>query len=66
MEKIQVKLYCNKCAYPMEFEEEVNQFLKENEGKIIVRDIKYTTTPPHPDRNTWQIWTAMVIYEEKA
>lgn len=49
-----------------EFENEVNAFLTENEGKITVKDIKYTTRSmtdndgiTHPDF----FWTVMVIYE---
>lgn len=49
-----------------DFENEVNAFLIENEGKITVKDIKYTTQSmtdkdgvTHPDL----FWTVMVIYK---
>lgn len=51
-----------------EFENEINVFLGENEGKITLKDIKYTTQSitdkdgvTHPDL----FWTVMVIYETK-
>lgn len=47
------------------FEKKVNDFLKENEGKIQVRDIKYTAESPNPNNSVWKNWTAMVIYDTK-
>ena len=47
------------------FEKKVNDFLKENEGKIQVRDIKYTAESPNPNDSVLKNWTAMVIYETK-
>ena len=50
-----------------DLEQEVNDFLVENEGKIALKDIKYTTQSmtdkdgvTHPDLI---FWTVMVIYE---
>ena len=50
-----------------DLENEVNNFLAENEGKITLKDIKYTTQSmtdkdgvTHPDLI---FWTVMVIYE---
>ena len=42
-------------------EKQVNEFLKENDGKIAVKDIKYTST----DKGNclWRNWTVMVIYD---
>ena len=45
------------------FEKKVNDFLKDNEGKIQVRDIKYTAESPNPNNSVWKNWTAMVIYD---
>ena len=45
------------------FEKKVNDFLKENEEKIVVRDIKYTAESPNPNNSAYKNWTAMVIYE---
>ena len=44
-------------------EKQVNEFLKENDGKISVKDIKYTST----DKGNclWRNWTVMVIYEAR-
>jgi len=47
------------------FESTVNEFLKENEDKIIVRDIKYTSEKPNPHNSAWDIWTVMIIYDLK-
>lgn len=47
------------------FEKKVNDFLKDNEGKIQVRDIKYTAESPNPNDSVLKNWTAMVIYETK-
>ena len=47
------------------FEMKVNDFLKDNEGKIQVRDIKYTAESPNPNDSVLKNWTAMVIYETK-
>lgn len=45
------------------FEKKVNDFLKENDGTIQVRDIKYTAEAPNPNNSVWKNWTAMVIFE---
>ena len=46
--------------------QEVNAFLAENDGKIILKDIKYTVQSPNP-REVFnlnvKVWTIMVIYE---
>jgi hypothetical protein len=47
------------------FESKVNAFLKENEDKIIVRDIKYTAESPNPNNSVWKAWTVMIVYETK-
>jgi hypothetical protein len=49
--------------YMDKFEEKVNSFLKENEGKIVVKDIKYTSDSINPHNSVWKNWTAMVVYE---
>ena len=41
----------------------INAFLTENEGKIDVRDIKYTHEGS--DGQTWGVWTALIEYELK-
>lgn len=44
----------------------VNEFLSENEGKITLKDIKYTVQSPNPHQifnlNVKE-WTIMLIYE---
>ena len=48
------------------FESTVNEFLKENEDKIIVRDIKYTSEILDPNNSAGDIiWTVMIIYDLK-
>ena len=49
------------------FEKLVNDFLAENDGKIAVKDIKYTIQSPNPHQIfnlSVQHWTVMVIYEQ--
>ena len=53
----------DKTPYMDKFEEKVNSFLKENEGKIVVKDIKYTSDSPNPHNSVWKNWTAMIVYE---
>ena len=63
---IQIKLFMDKTPYMEKFESQVNKFLEENDGKIIVNDIKYTAETPNPGNSSvWKAWTAMVIYEVK-
>ena len=41
----------------------VNEFLAENDGKITVKDIRYTILSPNPRNISIKDWTIMVIYE---
>ena len=59
----QIKLFMDKTPDMESFEKKVNDFLKENDGKIQVRDIKFTAESPNTNSPSWKIWTAMVIYE---
>lgn len=59
----QIKLFMDHTPYMDKFEEKVNSFLKENEGKIVVKDIKYTSDSVNPHNSVWKNWTAMVVYE---
>lgn len=46
----------------------VNGFLAENDGKIIVKDIKYAVQSPNPHQIlnlAVKYWTIMLIYETK-
>ena len=61
----QIKLFMDKTPDMEKFELQINKFLEENDGKIIVKDIKYTAETPNPGNNAWKAWTAMVIYEVK-
>lgn len=61
----QIKLFKAKTADMEKFESTVNAFLKENDNKIIVKDIKYTSERPNPNNNASNIWTAMIIYDIK-
>lgn len=45
--------------------EKVNNFLAENDGRITVKDIKYSIQSPNPHQIlnlNVQYWTVMVIY----
>ncbi len=59
----QIKIFMDKTPDMESFEKKVNDFLKENGGKIQVRDIKYTAESPNPNNSVWKNWTAMVIYD---
>ena len=61
----QIKLFLDKTPEMEKFEKKVNDFLKENDGKIEVRDIKYTIEDPNPNNKAWLSWTAMVVYDVK-
>ncbi len=48
-------------------EKRVNDFLAENDGKITVKDVKYSIQSPNPHQIlnlNVQHWTVMVIYEQ--
>ena len=62
---IQIKLFAEKTPEMEKFENKINAFLKENDGKIIMKDIKYSAESPNPNNSVWKNWTAMVIYETK-
>ena len=62
---IQIKLFAEKTPEMEKFENKINAFLKENDGKIIINDIKYSAESPNPNNSVWKNWTAMVIYETK-
>ena len=53
----------NVYGYREKLESEVNNFLKENDGNITVKDIKYTMTEVNHDSPDWNNWTVMVIYD---
>ena len=61
----QIKLFTDTTPNMEKFELQVNKFLQENEGKIIVKDIKLTAESPNPGNHTWKSWAVMVIYELK-
>lgn len=60
---VQIKLFRDKTPDIDKFEKQINTFLREQEGRIVVRDVKYTADYPNPANAAWQNWTAMVIYE---
>lgn len=46
--------------------QKVNEFLAENDGKITIKDIKYTIQSPNPHQELnldVKEWTIMLIYE---
>ena len=49
-----------------DLQKKVNDFLEENDGKISVKDIKYTIQSPNPHQVlnlSVKHWTVMIIYE---
>lgn len=60
---VQIKLFRDKTPDIDKFEKQINTFLREQEGRIVVRDVKYTADYPNSGNAAWQNWTAMVIYE---
>ena len=49
-------------------EKKVNDFLAENDGRISVKDVKYSIQSPNPHQIlnlSVQHWTVMVIYEQR-
>ena len=60
---VQIKLFRDHTPDMEKFEKQINTFLREQEGRIVVNDIKYTADYVNPNNSAWQNWTAMVIYE---
>ena len=60
---VQIKLFREHTPDMEKFEKQVNNFLSEHKGTIIVKDIKYTADYVNPNNSAWQNWTAMVVYE---
>ncbi len=60
---VQIKLFRDKTPDIDKFEKQINTFFREQEGRNVVRDVKYTADYPNPGNVAWQNWTAMVIYE---
>ena len=51
-----------------DLQKKVNDFLAENDEKIIVKDIKYSVQSPNPHQTfnlNVKVWTIMVIFETK-
>lgn len=59
----QIKLFTEKTPELEKIEKQINAFLKDNDGKILVKDIKYTAESPNPNNSVWKNWTVMIIYE---
>ena len=59
----QIKLFTEKTPELEKIEKQVNAFLKDNDGKILVKDIKYTAESSNPNNPIWKNWTVMIIYE---
>lgn len=59
----QIKMFWKKANLPSELEAQVNDFLSENEAKISVKDIQYTTATTEKENHDKLVWSAMVRYE---
>ena len=61
----QIKIFINanhEAKAHEKLEKQVNDFLEENDGKIIVKDNKYSVTEGNFHNPIWKNWTVMVIY----
>lgn len=59
----QIKMFRSKASQPDALEKLVNNFLSENETKISVKDIQYTTATTVKETSDSLVWSAMVRYE---
>lgn len=59
----QIKVFSGYQYGTESIENEVNKFLLENKGRIILRDIKYVEHPQKNVSNGWHNWTVMVVYD---
>lgn len=59
----QIKLFRSKAILPDALETQVNNFLSENETKILVKDIQYATATTVKEYSDQFVWSAMVRYE---
>lgn len=59
----QIKMFRSKANLPDALESQVNNFLKENEAKISVKDIQYNTATTAKENSDQLVWTAMLRYE---
>ena len=59
-----IQLFKKKVYQLEDFQKEVNEFLKTNDGKIVVRDIKYTCENTGASSNDWALWSVMIWYDE--
>ena len=59
----QIKLFRSKAILPDALETQVNNFLSENETKILVNDIQYATATTVKENSDQFVWSAMVRYE---
>ena len=59
----QIKLFAEKTPELEKVEKMVNDFLSANEGKILVKDIKYTAEQVNQNNPVWKYWSVMVIYD---
>ncbi|MGM9746810.1 MAG: sporulation protein Cse60 [Paludibacteraceae bacterium] len=58
---VQIKLFVKRTPHSSDFENIVNNYLRENETTIEVIDIKYNINPV----NNWNAYSVMVIYKTK-
>lgn len=59
---VQIKLFVKRTLHSSDFENIVNNYLRENETTIEVIDIKYNIINPN---NSWNVYSVMVIYKTK-
>ena len=59
----QIKLFRSKTILPDALETQVNNFLCENEAKILVKDIQYNTVITAKESSDQLVWSGMVRYE---
>ena len=59
----QIKLFRSKAILPDALETQVNNFLSENETKILVKEIQYVTATTAKENSDQFVLSAMVRYE---
>ena len=51
---VQIKLFRDRTPDMEKVEKQINTFLSEQEGRIVVKDIKYTADYVNPNNSAWQ------------
>lgn len=58
----QIKIFTT-TKVPTKLEQEVNDFLRDNENEIAIKDIQINTAASATESRVHRLWTAMVRYD---